>query len=45
VGAPPPALAARRPPPVQPAPAETAQKAEKPKEKKSLFRRLLNVLK
>ena len=45
VGTPPPALAARRPPPVQPAPAETAQKAEKPKEKKSLFRRLLNVLK
>ena len=48
VGAPPPALAARQPPPrgVQPAPpAQTAQKAEKPKEKKGLFRRLLGVFK
>jgi penicillin-binding protein 1B len=46
VGTPPPALDARRPPAtVQPAPAQTAQKAEKPKEKKSLFRRLLGVFK
>ena len=45
VGAPPPALAVRQPPPVPPPPAVTAQKAEKPKEKKSLFRRLLGVFK
>lgn len=40
----PPVLAAHRPP-AQPAPPQTAQKAEKPKEKKSLFRRLLGVFK
>jgi penicillin-binding protein 1B len=45
VDAAPPALASRRAPPVQTPPAQTAQKAEKPKEKKSLFRRLLNVFK
>jgi len=45
VGTPPPALGARRTPPVQPPPAETAQKTEKPKEKKSFFRRLLGVFK
>ncbi|MGD0362304.1 MAG: PBP1A family penicillin-binding protein [Bryobacteraceae bacterium] len=47
--APPPALAARRPPPnlanTPAPPAQAAQKAEKPKEKKSLFRRLLGVFK
>jgi penicillin-binding protein 1B len=45
VGAPPPAFAARQTAPVQPPPEQTAQKAEKPKEKKSLFRRLLGVFK
>ena len=45
VNAPPPVLASRRPPLVQPPPAEAAQKTEKPKEKKSLFRRLLGVFK
>ena len=49
VDAPPPRLAARRPPPdlagAPAPPAQTAQKAEKPKEKKSLFRRLLGVFK
>jgi len=44
VGTPPPALAARRPP-VAPPPAETAQKAEKPKEKKSFWQRLRGVFK
>jgi penicillin-binding protein 1B len=46
VAPPPPVLAARRPPegPGGPPP-PAAQKAEKPKEKKSLFRRLLNVFK
>ena len=47
--APPPTLAARRPPlgpgDVSPPPAPAAQKNEKPKEKKSLFRRLLGVFK
>jgi penicillin-binding protein 1B len=42
---PPPVLAARRAPPTQPAPVAAAPKPEKPKEKKSLFRRLLNVFK
>ena len=41
----PPVLAARRPPPAPTPPAGAAQKAEKPKEKKSLFRRLLSVFK
>jgi penicillin-binding protein 1B len=45
VDTPPQGRAARRPPPVQAPPVETAQKAEKPKEKKSLFRRLLGVFK
>ncbi len=48
VDVPPPALTARRSPPVPvPAvnPVQTAQKTEKPKEKKSLFRRLLGVFK
>jgi penicillin-binding protein 1B len=46
VGAPPPAFDAHRPPPaVPPPPADTAQKAEKPKEKKGLFRRLIGVFK
>jgi penicillin-binding protein 1B len=45
VNSPPPALAARGTPPVAPPPAQTAPKAEKPKEKKSLFRRLLGVFK
>jgi len=49
VGTPPSALAARRLPPGPggnpPLPAQTAQKAEKPKEKKGLFRRLLGVFK
>jgi penicillin-binding protein 1B len=49
VNGPPPVLAARQPPPgpggVQPAPAQTAPKAEKPKEKKGLFHRLLGVFK
>jgi penicillin-binding protein 1B len=49
VNAPPPTLAARRPPlgpgDVSPPPAPAAQKTEKPKEKKSLFRRLLGVFK
>jgi penicillin-binding protein 1B len=45
VGTPPPALALRQPPPAQPPPADAAQKAEKPKEKKGLFRRLLGVFK
>jgi penicillin-binding protein 1B len=49
VDTPPPVLAARRPPPgpegTQPPPVAPAQKAEKPKEKKGLFRRLLNVFK
>ena len=45
--APPAALAARRPPPIQqPPPAsQAAQKSDKPKEKKGLFRRLLGVFK
>jgi penicillin-binding protein 1B len=45
----PPALAARRPPPgaagMPPPPVETAQKAEKPKEKKSFWQKLRGVLK
>jgi penicillin-binding protein 1B len=49
VGAPPPAFAARQPLPgpggAPPPPIDTAQKAEKPKEKKGLFRRLLGVFK
>jgi hypothetical protein len=45
VGTPPPALALRQPPPAQPPPADAAQKAEKPKEKKGLFRRRLGVFK
>jgi penicillin-binding protein 1B len=49
VNAPPPVLAARRPPPgtggAPPPPVDTAPKAEKPKEKKGLFRRLLGVFK
>jgi penicillin-binding protein 1B len=49
VNAPPAALAARQgaqvPGSVPAAPAQTAQNAEKPKEKKGLFRRLLNVFK
>jgi penicillin-binding protein 1B len=45
VGSPPPALATRRPSPIPPTPVETAQKTEKPKEKKGLFRRLLGVFK
>jgi penicillin-binding protein 1B len=46
VNKPPAVLSARRPAtPVQTPPEETAQKAEKPKEKKSLFRRLLGVFK
>ena len=46
VGTAPPALAARQPAPGSPAaPVQTAQKAEKPKEKKGLFHRLLNVFK
>jgi penicillin-binding protein 1B len=49
VNAPPPVLAARQPPPgtggTPPVPAEAAQKAEKPKEKKGLFRRMLGVFK
>jgi len=43
---PPPALAAGgAPPPQQPAPADPAQQAQKAKEKKGLFRRLLGVFK
>ncbi len=47
VNAAPPVLAARRPPVGDPTPppADTPQKPEKPKEKKSLFRRLLGVFK
>jgi penicillin-binding protein 1B len=49
VGAPPPAIAVRQPAPgagsAPPPAAQTAQKAEKPKEKKNLFRRLLGVFK
>jgi hypothetical protein len=49
VNAPPAALAARQgaqvPGSVPAAPPQTAQNAEKPKEKKGLFRRLLNVFK
>lgn len=45
VGAPPPALGARRAPLAQPPPAETAEKAEKPKEKKSFWQRLRGVFK
>ncbi len=47
VNAAPPVLAARRPPEgvPTPPPADTPQKPEKPKEKKSLFRRLLGVFK
>ena len=48
VSAPPPVLAAGQPPPgpgAPPPPGATAQKAEKPKEKKSLFRRMLGVFK
>ncbi|MGO4882497.1 MAG: penicillin-binding protein 1A [Bryobacteraceae bacterium] len=42
----PPVMAARRPPPAPaPPPQEAAQKPEKPKEKKSFFKRLLGVFK
>ena len=42
---PPPEALATKNPPVQPPPQPAAQKADKPKEKKSLFRRLLGVFK
>ena len=45
VGTPPPAFAARRPPLAQTPPAQTAEKGEKPKEKKSFWQRLRGVFK